>query len=314
VKEKTIDEASDRVLKNTQTYLTYNPATFGPFGCCTFQKKIDMLIYFVTIRLVTMGNINIRLFSIGKIALAVFVIGLAGASTVIPQLSFAQNPLPPQTGKYEDLAASWWQWAYSTSISDPNNQFGDPNNPFPGPRAVDCSLNQPQRNVWFLAGTTFEPFTGSERSCTIPTGTFLFFPLLNGACDNLTPPTVGVTDPTILGDCVSNIFTGVDITSLTATVDGVPVVEDLTQFRIRSPPFTFTAVADNPFIEQANPVPAGEGLAVSEGFYILLTPMSPGEHVISFGGVVSFVDEMGVPQTFETSVTYIITVVPPGRA
>jgi hypothetical protein len=269
-----------------------------------------MLIYFVTVMLVTMENTNKTPFSVGKIALAVFVIGTLSMTPVIPQLSVAQNPLPPQSGRYDNLAASWWQWAHSTSTSNPNNQFGDPNNPNPGIRAVDCSLNQQQRNVWFLAGTTFPPFTGVERTCTIPTGTSLFFPLLNAACDNLTPPTEGVTDPTILGDCATGIIDGVIITSLTATVDGVPVAQDLTQFRVKSAPFTFTAVADNPFAPQGSP--AGTGLAVSDGFYVLLTPMRPGEHVITFGGSVMFEGPQG-PQTFETSVTYIITV-QPGRA
>lgn len=257
-----------------------------------------------------MENTNVRLFPIGEIALAVFAIGIA-STTLIPQLSFAQNPLPTQTGKYENLVASWWQWAHSTSTSNPDNQFGDPNNPSTGIRAVDCSLNQPGGKEWFLAGTTFPPFTGVERTCTVPTGTFLFFPLLNAACDNLTFPTEGVTDPTELGDCATGIIDGVEITSLTATVDGVPVAQDLLQFRVKSPLFTFNAVADNPFVPQDSP--PGPGVAVSDGFYVLLTPMPPGEHIISFGGSVSFMGEEG-PETFETSVTYIITVVPAGRA
>ena len=246
-------------------------------------------------------------FSVKRLALVVlFVLGIASTTTMIPQLSFAQNPIPTQTGKYADLAASWWQWAHSTSTSIPSNQFGDPNNPTLEPRAVDCSLNQPQRKVWFLAGTSFEPFTGAQRTCTVPTGTFLFFPLLHAACDNLTPPTQGVTDPTILGNCATDIINGVTVTSLTATVNGVPVAQDLTQFRTKSPLFTFNAVADNPFAPQGSP--AGTGQAVSDGFYVLLTPLPPGTHVITFGGAVSFTGG-----TFETSVTYTITV-QPGRA
>ena len=43
-----------------------------------------------------MENTNKAPFSIGKIAFAVFVIGTLSMTLVIPQLSFAQNPLPPQ--------------------------------------------------------------------------------------------------------------------------------------------------------------------------------------------------------------------------
>lgn len=229
------------------------------------------------------------------------------SSTITP-FAFAQNArqgaIPPISSGYSQLAAAWWQWA--VSIHTNNN----PSNPF-GSGAVDCSLNQPiQGNTWFLAGTAFPPFTGVIRTCTIPTGTSLFFPLLNAECDALTPPTVGVTDDAVLRKCVADIINGVTLTSLTATVDGVPVSPDLRQFRTQSPLFTFTSVADNPFNNPAQPtsLPAGTSPSVADGYWVLLHPLPPGKHQISFGGSVSFPGG-----SFQTSVTYNI-IVTPGRA
>lgn len=79
----------------------------------------------------------------------------------------------PQVGKtagktYAEWSAKWWQWVFS--IPAPNPQLAQ--------GALDCSVNQ-SGAVWFLAGSP----TGSEsfeRSCTVPRGKSLFFPVLNG--------------------------------------------------------------------------------------------------------------------------------------
>jgi hypothetical protein len=229
------------------------------------------------------------------------------SSTIIP-FAFAQNArqgaIPPISSRYSQLAAAWWQWAVSIHTSN------NPSNPF-GSGTVDCSMNQPrQGNIWFLAGTAFPPFTGVVRTCNIPTGTSLFFPLLDAECDALTDPTKGVTDESKLRECVAAVINGVTLTSLTATVDGVPVSTDLRQFRVQSPLFTFTSVADSPFATpaQSTPLPAATSPSVADGYWVLLHPLPPGQHQISFGGSVSFPGG-----SFQTSVTYNI-IVTPGRA
>ena len=70
-------------------------------------------------------------------------------------------------------------------------------------------------------------------------------------------------------------------------------------YRVLSMPFTFDAVADNPF-----GIAAGDSQAVADGYWILLPPLSPGKHTIHFRGV------LPLPEfafTFETEVTYYIS-------
>ena len=67
---------------------------------------------------------------------------------------------------------------------------------------------------------------------------------------------------------------------LHANIDGFEV-KNPEQYRVDSPAggFTLNAVENNPV-----GIPAGSGTAVQDGFWILLKPLKPGEHVISFSG------------------------------
>ena len=77
---------------------------------------------------------------------------------------------------------------------------------------------------------------------------------------------------------------------LHAEIDGYEV-KNPEQYRIDSPSggFQFTAVEDNPV-----GIPPGNGTGVSDGFWILLKPLKPGEHTITFSGKINFTD---VPDT-----------------
>ncbi|MBU5945302.1 signal protein [Streptomyces griseoincarnatus] len=66
----------------------------------------------------------------------------------------------------EELQGRWWTWA-STEPA-PTNPVGDED-------GSACGRNQPE-DVWFLAGTFG---TQAERTCTVPEGVPLAFPLVN---------------------------------------------------------------------------------------------------------------------------------------
>src|SRR5262245_18638881 len=72
----------------------------------------------------------------------------------------------PHGQSYSDWAAQWWQWALETPVSV---------NPVVDKTGVHCAEGQSD-HVWFLAGA----FGGGtvKRTCTVPTGTALFFPLI----------------------------------------------------------------------------------------------------------------------------------------
>jgi hypothetical protein len=160
--------------------------------------------------------------------------------------------------------------------------------------------------VFFLVGTFFLAGGAgtASRSCTVPEGVALFFPLANAfdihvAC---TPATLSICDPYDTPQLIWNDLHiagdshgGFSVTALHATIDGVPVSNldpASTPYRACAgpvagcaPPYSVTVPADNIFSVVGISLPAGTySPAVADGFYLLLAPLPPGPHTIEFGG------------------------------
>ena len=177
------------------------------------------------------------------------------------------NPriLPPQShshGKtYGEWAAALLQWA--SSIPADTNPFNDTT-------GVNAAIGQ-SGSVWFLAGA----FTSTTvtRSVTIPSGTALFIPLVG---------TVWVTLPTDPPMTIQEIrdlltFLNSGISDVTCEVDGVPVKSPLNYVE-QSPVFSVTLPANNLLGVDAGTYSP----CVDEGYYLMLAPLSKGEHTIHF--------------------------------
>jgi hypothetical protein len=214
-------------------------------------------------------------------------------ATVGTALAGNPNPgvIPNTTKQYEELAAKWWQWAFSFPKADiPFFNTGGP---------VDISAGQ-SGNVWFLAGANnglTEPRTG-----TVPSGTSLFFPLANLINDYPCPPEYGFEPEP--GETLEEFLqrTGneflPELTDLFAKIDEVEL-SDLPAYRATSPMFQFTA--DPALASDFDPCITGslqDGVAV--GYWLLLPPLTPGKHTLHFGA----------PSWYGQDVTYILTVTP----
>lgn len=189
-------------------------------------------------------------------------VGRAGAqSTPVMPINAS-----PHGQSYGELAAAWWQWALETPASQ---------NAVLDTTGASCASNQ-RDHVWFLAGTLF----GGQvtRSCTIPTGTFLFFPLANifyGAF--LTDPPETRTEAFVRSQTACIVGA-----ELHVEIDGVPVTAPQ-QYLTESPLFTVQFPTDNVFGLTADDVP--ELIldpTVDRGYYLYLHPLSPGTHTIHF--------------------------------
>jgi hypothetical protein len=203
----------------------------------------------------------VRSFALSVI-LASLLLGPATTLAAPPQV---KKPPPP-------LTALWWQ----TFLSIPASA-----NPLDR-----CDLGTGE--VVFLAGTTGGP--PATRSCTIPAGKSILVPLINVECSEAEGQ--GRT-PAELRACAkgfADAFTG-----LSLTIDGVPV-PDLSRFRVHSQVFHFTAAEGNAF-----GVPAGTTRSVADGYWALIGPLAPGQHIVSFGGTYP-------PGQFTTEATYQLTV------
>ena len=163
------------------------------------------------------------------------------------------------------------------------------------------------------------------RTCNIPTGTFLFFPVLNGEFDNLFCPNTNFTAEELMAAAalgIDDIVPG----SMTATIDGSAVsglANGNSIYRAPSPWFSYTLPADNVgqffgcvFPAGTTPPPVdGHPGAIADGIYLMLTPLSPGTHVIHFGGEINIPSSPSPappsgPLDFIQNINYTITVVP----
>jgi len=96
-----------------------------------------------------------------------------------------------------------------------------------------------------------------------------------------------------------------------AELDGRQIQNVMGRFRTPSSLFTFGPLPEDNLVEWFG-FTAPEGStspSVSEGYYVLLAPLSPGMHTLHFGGT------FGAPFNFTLDVTYTLTSViePPSR-
>jgi hypothetical protein len=158
-----------------------------------------------------------------------------------------------------DWSVAWWQWAAS---------FDGADSPVADRTGAYCHLKQ-NGPVWFLAGTYGTRRT--VRTCTVPRGKHLFFPLINYV--------YFVANPAVPPSCASVTLSAQRATehpsALVLNLDGVDGSE-LSTHRQATSCFNIGALADPP--QQIFP-------SAANGYYVMLKPLPPGEHELNFGGV-----------------------------
>lgn len=214
----------------------------------------------------------------------ILVLGLsfAGAS------AFAQG----HDDVFANTTAQWWQLIGSIPTTV---------NPLLDSTGADCMVGQ-RGPVWFLAGTSSGGT--ASRTCSIPAGEALFFPVVNF---------VNINTPNVCGQNSSNLSAAVlrsqiapfidAATNLSVQLDGYPVPFS----RVKSTVFAISFPADNIFNAPcggAGTVPAGTySPAVDDGFYAVLPPLRVGSHTLHIHGEIPSL-------SFILDVTYDLTTVP----
>ena len=119
-------------------------------------------------------------------------------------------------------------------------------------------------------------------------------------CSSLEPADSGFHGDTAEEQAACATYWANHIVNFSFEVDGVPV-NDLASYRVVSPQFSFTAPTPWIFGDTG-----GAGRAVGDGYYIMVAPLSAGQHTIHFSGTFDF----GSGGSFSLDMTYNITVQP----
>jgi hypothetical protein len=227
--------------------------------------------------------------TVGAMALTIALgasVLLAGSPNIVPLSANVHGKA------YGEWSGAWWQWVYaqpnSTSpVTDTTGEFG--------------AMGQ-AGSVWFLAGTYG---TAVERTLTVPSGKFLFVPIINTIWINV--PELGDNPWSdeqrefareYIAPFIDNAY------NLKCVVDGVEV-PNVATYRCATPDGKEYMVTfptdDNPW---APWLKAGTyGPCVDDGIYLMLPPLTPGQHTIHFTAA-----SVSGTTPFALEVTYNLTV------
>lgn len=172
-----------------------------------------------------------------------------------------------------EWSAEWWQWAVSAPVDI---------NPVLDETGEHAHVGQ-YGPVWFLAGTFGRP-VGSppvERTCVVPRGKALFFPVMNalwwGPDDNTNPYEDNYFELVQeLRDIAVASVGPSTLVKLECRIDKLVLdLEDLLERQAES-----AALAFDP---APSLIPGGpRDLAASTGYWVFLKPLRPGWHTIEF--------------------------------
>ncbi|MHC1765870.1 MAG: hypothetical protein AB9869_16490 [Verrucomicrobiia bacterium] len=215
---------------------------------------------------------------------------------------------PPEANaygaSYHEWAARWWQWVAAIPLGQ-NPAVDDT-----GQYAAEGQSG----HVWFLTDVgpgTLGPGDAITRTCDIPVGKALFFPVWN---------VIWFTVPGV--DCpveqdplewflenegwIRELMGSVTIEEVSCEIDGRPI-QNLDRYHVQSPVFTMDLPENNILW----PEPQVFTACMSDGMYLMLAPLSAGPHTIHSRAVLEWSFFPGGHSYVD--VTYHLTVVPANR-
>jgi hypothetical protein len=172
------------------------------------------------------------------------------------------SPLVPPSEKVGglsqgDWSGKWWQWAAS---------FAEHESPVADKTGRHCRAKQ-SGAVWFLAGTYGTQRT--LRTCTVPAGKYLFFPLINYVVFPQSEHTLTCEEAKATAAAVTD-----DVSALVLDVDGKNFKKLSAHRQATGDCFDLDALGDGGITPSA-----------ANGYYIMLKPLSRGTHTLNFGGI-----------------------------
>ena len=223
------------------------------------------------------------------------------AGIFLPAYAMAGNKpagvLPPDEKQhgayYGEWSARWWTWAWTQP---------SPINPVLDTTGEFCAQGQ-SGPVWFLAGAFIRNAPEIvTRTCTVPPGKALFFPVYNvawatvkgdpEACEAAGKPSLEACARAAVAQGVDEGMTKSEAAGgMQVLVDGKPVDLAVTKtvnspFRVVSPEFKMRLPLDNVLgivTEEVCPL-MGNGYDCNpyyaDGVYVMLAPLSAGSHTV----------------------------------
>jgi hypothetical protein len=178
-------------------------------------------------------------------------------------------------GRTGELAGAWLQWALSKPIPK-NPMIGEYSG---GPKCNGRPVSETpgEQKWWFLAGTWATTEPGVERTCTMPAGRWLFFPVANCLFIITEPGENEELGRKQANEFMDSMLTDPDL-SMSVWVDGKEVLR-----RADSPLVTVRVPENNVFdLFPGVDLEGGSYDGLSDGLWATVPPLSKGKHTIHF--------------------------------
>jgi hypothetical protein len=229
-----------------------------------------------------------------------FVLSITASAVVAAGEKPILGVVPPNSnfhGKtYAEWNAKWWKWVFSIPKSC-NPLFDDGTGKF--------TTAAQSGDVWFLAGSWKET-PPDAINLNVPEGKAIFFPIINAESSKIEG--FGNNKAELRSDVEKTIGY---VKDKKAIVDG-KVIKNLDNYKAESDLFVFWLPPDNVQGHPTNVLGISVGqkrsssIAVADGYWIMLNPLSVGKHTITIYGRAVFLDG----SEFVTKMTYNLNVIP----
>ena len=149
-----------------------------------------------------------------------------------------------------ELATAWTLWGFGTSDDNPLLD-------------VRCEQSSVDPRIWFLPVSLGGE---SEATCDVPTGSFLVLFAAGNECSDVEAPPYFGADEAALRECVDARLADVDLVEVSG--EGVST-SNLDSYLVTTDMVTLPA---------NNLLSADEALSMTEGWFLVIHPLSPGAH------------------------------------
>ena len=173
----------------------------------------------------------------------------------------------PYDQNFGSWTVKWWQWAMSIPSDSEMNPLNDQT-------GKNAGIKQPEKDVWFLAGTwaTEKLINVPNREVTIPSDRAILFPVINCEANPIEYPYLK-TDDDIINHVIKDENT---IVLKEATInDTVIPIQRVTSDPSLFPLRLLDKNDNNKYIDTR---------ASADGYWVFLKPLPKGEYNIKFGG------------------------------
>jgi hypothetical protein len=172
----------------------------------------------------------------------------------------------PYGKTYGQWTVEWWRWALGTPVSV---------NPVVDTTGKYADVNQPSKDVWFLAGKFgSESRVFPQRECTLPADRSILFPVINCEANPLEYPQLRTKEDLI--DHVSNDEDTIIKKDCFINGEKMPVE------RVQSDPKVFSLMIhkENYFGVKGG----GNTVAAADGYWVFFKHLPAGEYTLDLAG------------------------------